>query len=261
MTCPLCHVSFGRRGSSTLLSLAIHAGVVILFLLGSIKLQPPVRLIADQRVIPLFVPLRDLGHKGSGGGGNHSPTAASRGRLPPLRVFQAPLIVARSVTPPLLVEPAPSLIADIHFDTKLRRFGDPNGVPGPSSSGPGSGGGLGPGDGPGVGSRSGPGYGNGEPGPGAGSSGGPLTPPVLLWKVDPDYSDPAREAKVQGLVLLRVEIDGSGQIRDVRVDQGLGLGLDEKAIEAVRRWKFRPGMKDGKAVATWGIVEVRFRLL
>lgn len=252
---------FSRRGGSTLLSLAIHAGVVaILFLLGSYRLQPPARLIPEQRVIKLLDPLRNLGRTGSGGGGNHSLTPASKGQLPPLREFKAPLVVARSVTPPRLVEPAPSLVADIHLYTKLPQFGDPNGVPGPRSSGPGGGGGLGDSGGTGVGHKGGPGYGDGEPGNGTGGK-GRITPPVLVWKVDPDYSDPARNAKVQGLVLLRVEIDGSGQIRDVQVDQGLGLGLDEKAVEAVRRWKFRPGMRDGKAVATWGLVEVHFRLL
>jgi TonB family protein len=255
-------MSFGRRGSSTLLSLAIHAGVIaILFLLGGYRLQPRVRLITEQRVIPLLDPLRDLGRTGSGGGGNHSLVPASKGRLPPRRAFQAPLQVASSVHTPLLVEPAPSLIAEVHVDTNLLQFGDPRGVPGPPSSGPGGGGGIGGGDGPGVGNNRGPGYGDGEPGPGAGSSRGRITPPVLVWKVDPDYSDPARAAKVQGLVVLRVEIDGSGHIRDVRVDQGLGLGLDEKAMEAVRRWRFLPGTRDGKAVATWGLVEVHFRLL
>jgi TonB family protein len=253
-------MSLGRRGSSTLLSLAIHAGVVaLLFLIGGYTVQPRVRLISEQRVIPLLDPLRGLGRTGSGGGGNHSLTPASKGRLPPFREFKAPLRVATSVRPALLVEPAPSLRAEIHVATNLLQFGDPNGVPGPPSSGPGGGGGIGDGDGPGVGHKGGPGYGDGEPGPG--SSGGRITPPVLVWKVDPDYSDPARVAKVQGLVLLRVEIDGSGHIRDVRVDQGLGLGLDEKAVEAVRRWRFLPGTRNGRAVATSALVEVHFRLL
>jgi TonB family protein len=254
-------MSFGRRGSSTLLSLAMHAGVVaILFMAGGYNLPPRVRLMSERRVIPLLDPLRDLDRKGSGGGGNHSLTPPSQGRLPPHREFQAPLPVAASVQPPLLVEPAPSLSADVHLDTNLLRFGDPHGVPGPPSSGPGDGGGIGSGHGPGVGDASGPAYGDGEPGNGAGGS-GRITPPVLLWKVDPDYSDPARAAKIQGLVLLRVEIDGSGRIRNVRVDRGLGLGLDEKAMEAVRRWRFLPGMRDGKAVATSAVVEIRFRLL
>jgi periplasmic protein TonB len=253
-------MSLGRRGSSTLISLAIHAVVVaILFLLGGYSVTPRVRFIADQRVIPLLDPLTDLGRDSGGGGGNHSQTPASKGRLPPYREFKAPLPVAASVKPPLLVEPAPSLSADIHIDSHLLQFGDPNGVPGPPSSGPGDGGGLGPGHGPGVGANRGPGYGDGGPGPGVG--GGRVTAPVLVWKVDPDYSDPARAAKVQGLVVLRVEIDGSGHIRDVRVDRGLGLGLDEKAMEAVRRWRFLPGTRNGRAVATTAVVEVHFRLL
>jgi TonB family protein len=255
-------MSFGRRGSSTLLSLAIHCGVIaVLFLLGGYSPQPRVRLVSEQRVIPLLDPLTGLARTGSGGGGNHSLTPASKGRLPPVREFKAPLPVATSVKPPLLVEPAPSLRAEVHVDTNLLQFGDPNGVPGPPSSGRGKGGGIGDSDGPGVGNKRGPGYGDGEPGPGAGSGRGRITPPVLVWKVDPDYSDPARAAKVQGLVVLRVEIDGSGRIRNVHVDQGLGLGLDEKAMEAVSRWRFLPGTRNGKAVATSAVVEVHFRLL
>ena len=255
-------MSFGRRGSSTLLSLAIHAGVVaFLFLLGSYTVQPRVRLISEQRMIPLLDPLTSLGRTGSGGGGNRSLTPASQGRLPPFREFKAPLPVATSVKPALLMEPAPSRIAEVHIDTNLPQFGDPHGVPGPPSSGRGGRGGIGDGDGPGVGYKGGPGYGDGEPGPGAGSSGGRITPPLLVWKVDPDYSDPARAAKVQGLVLLRVEIDGSGHIRNVHVDRGLGLGLDERAVDAVRRWRFLPGTRNGKAVATSALVEVHFRLL
>jgi len=254
-------MSFGRRGSSTLLSLAIHAGVVaILFTLGGYSLQQPVRLIPEQRVVRLLDPLRDAGMKGGGGGGNHSLTPASRGQPPPHRDFNAPLIMAKSVRAPLLVEPAPSLAADVHIDSHMLQFGDPHGVPGPPSSGPGDGGGIGPGDGPGLGPNRGPGSSDGEPGPGNGGR-GRLTPPVLLWKVDPDYSDRARTAKVQGTVVLRVEIDGNGLIRNVSVDQGIGLGLDEKAMEAVRRWKFRPALRNGKAVVTSALVEVHFRLL
>jgi protein TonB len=152
------------------------------------------------------------------------------------------------------------LLADINIDSKLLQFGDPNGVPGPPSSGPGDGGGIGPGDGPGVGKNRGPGAGDGDPGPGVVGR-GELTAPVLVWKIDPDYSDPARAAKVQGVVMLRVEIDGSGHIRNVSVDRGIGLGLDEKAMEAVRRWRFLPARRNGKAVSTSALVEVHFRLL
>jgi TonB family protein len=255
--------SFSRRGSATLLSLAIHAGVVaILFLIGGYSAATRAGLIADHRIISLLDPLRtDLGHAGRGGGGNHSLTPPSRGQLPPHREFQMPLPVASVIRTPLLVEPPPSLTVDTHIDSKLLQFGDPHGVPGPPSSGPGNGGGLGPGDGTGIGNQSGPGGGDGGPGTGMGSIGGVTRPPVLVWKVDPDYSDSARKAKVQGMVLLRVAIDKSGRIEDVRVDRGIGLGLDEKAVQAVWRWKFLPGMRNGKVVATTAVVEVHFRLL
>ncbi len=253
---------FGRRGSSALVSLAIHVGAIaILLWLGSYAPRPQVKPITEQSVVRLLDPINtDLGRTGAGGGGNHSITAPSFGRVPPHHEFHAPLTVARSTRTPLLMDPAPSLTADIRVDSNLLRFGDPHGVPGPPSSGPGNDGGIGDGDGTGIGYKHGPGAGDGEPGSGMGSRGG-LTPPVLLWKVDPDYSDPARTAKVQGVVVLRIEIDQAGQIREMRVDQSLGLGLDEKAMEAVRRWRFRPGMRDGRAVATSGLVEVHFRLL
>jgi TonB family protein len=85
--------------------------------------------------------------------------------------------------------------------------------------------------------------------------------PLLLYKVDPDYSEQARLARYNGTVLLRLVIDEKGDPRDIRVLRSLGLGLDEKAIEAVRHWRFRPGLKDGKAVAVDANIEVSFRLL
>ncbi len=67
--------------------------------------------------------------------------------------------------------------------------------------------------------------------------------------------------KYQGSVLLRIVVDERGLVRDVIVTSPLGMGLDEKAIEAVRKWRFRPGTRDGKAVPVWAAVEVMFRLL
>jgi len=253
-------MSFSRRGSATLLSLAIHLSVIaILCSLGGIIAPVRTPVIREAPRVRLLDPWR--GSDSGGGGGNRSKTPPSFGRLPPHRTFSAPIPVRQSVTQPLLVEPAPSLVADVHVDTKMLPFGDPQGVPGPPSSGPGRDGGIGDGEGPGYGSRNGPGGGDGEPGIGIGPTRGGLTPPVLVWKIDPDYSDPARAAKVQGVVMLRVEIDSAGRIRGVSVDRGLGLGLDEKAVEAVRRWRFLPGTRNGRAVVTSAIVEVHFRLL
>src|ERR1019366_2677452 len=136
---------------------------------------------------------------------------------------------------------------------------------GPPSGGRGSGGGIGDGIGTGVGDSRGPGY---RPGPGGGgvTGGGfgfvgAVTQPVLLWKIEPEYTDEARRAKIQGTVVLHIEVDTRGQAQNITVRQSLGLGLDERAIEAVRRWRFRPGYRNGEPWVTAAMVQVNFRLL
>ncbi len=86
-------------------------------------------------------------------------------------------------------------------------------------------------------------------------------PPVLTYKKEPEYSPEARKAKYQGTVILQVNVDTSGNPTDVRVLRSLGLGLDEKAIEAVKQWKFKPAMQNGNPIAMPVEVEVDFRLL
>jgi TonB family protein len=85
--------------------------------------------------------------------------------------------------------------------------------------------------------------------------------PVLIGKTEPEYTEEARAAKLQGTVLLNVTIESDGRVHNATVAQSLGFGLDEKAIEAIVKWKFRPGMKDGVAVPTQATIEVNFRLL
>jgi TonB family protein len=91
--------------------------------------------------------------------------------------------------------------------------------------------------------------------------GGGVSPPQLIAKVEPEYSEEARKAKFQGTVVLTVVVDEKGNPRDLKVLRPLGLGLDQKAIEAVEKWRFKPGMKDGRPVAVLATVEVNFRLL
>ena len=90
--------------------------------------------------------------------------------------------------------------------------------------------------------------------------GGGVSAPALIYKVEPEYSEEARKAKYEGTVILYVEISPDGHAVNPRVVRSLGLGLDEKAIEAVRKWKFRPGYKDGKAATVVATIEVNFRL-
>jgi TonB family protein len=86
-------------------------------------------------------------------------------------------------------------------------------------------------------------------------------PPVVILKVEPQYTEEARKAKLAGAVVLYVEVTRDGRASNIRVQRSLGMGLDEKAIEAVQQWRFRPGMKDGKPVTVAATLEVNFRPL
>jgi TonB family protein len=88
-----------------------------------------------------------------------------------------------------------------------------------------------------------------------------MTPPIPFYSPQPEYSDEARVAKFQGTLRLSMVVDQSGQPTNIRGTTPLGLGLDQKAIEAVLRWRFKPGMKDGQAVPVETSLELNFRLL
>jgi len=79
--------------------------------------------------------------------------------------------------------------------------------------------------------------------------------------VDPEYSEEARKAKYSGTVLIQLIVDPDGKARNIKVVRSLGLGLDEKAMEAVAKWKFKPGVKNGSPVPVIATIEVNFRLL
>jgi TonB family protein len=97
--------------------------------------------------------------------------------------------------------------------------------------------------------------------PGVYRVGNGVTPPRLIYKVEPQYTEEARTAKYQGTVLLYVEVQPDGRASHIRVARALGLGLDERAIEAVRQWRFTPGTKEGQPVPVAATIEVNFRLL
>jgi len=90
--------------------------------------------------------------------------------------------------------------------------------------------------------------------------GGGVSAPRPIVTPEPKYSEEARKAKYQGTCVLWLVVGPDGQTRDIKVARTLGLGLDQKAIEAVKQWKFEPAMKDGKPVAVQVNVEVTFRL-
>jgi TonB family protein len=146
----------------------------------------------------------------------------------------------------------------------MPNLGDPlSHIPAPPSNGVGSGAGIGAGSGGGVGVGSGPGFGEGRGGGTGGGVfrvGGGVLAPKLVFDPEPEYSEEARKAKYQGTCVLSVIVGPDGLAHDIKVTNTLGLGLDEKAIEAVRKWRFEPAMKDGKPVNVLISVQVNFRL-
>ncbi|HZT32024.1 MAG TPA: energy transducer TonB [Bryobacteraceae bacterium] len=266
---------YGKDKRSNLYSLSVHVAVITLLftVLSSKAVQNKMKEVTTliepvdlAPYMPKAAPQKQT-MGGGGGGGDRSPLPASKGRLPrpSLKQFTPPMAVLNNLNPKLPMEPTIIAPPDVALpQVNLPQYGDPLAKIGPPSNGPGSGGGIGSGSGGGVGPGRGGGYGPGEGG-GVGGGvfrvGGGVTAPVLLFKVEPEYSEEARKAKYQGTVVLYVEVDPNGKPRNLRVVRSLGLGLDEKAIEAVNKWRFRPGYKDGHPVTVAATIEVNFRLL
>jgi TonB family protein len=263
------------RQASTFLSLTIHVTAAALLLTvttrpGVISSRPKINE-PTILIVPYPAPVAKDPNGGGGGGGKNSILRASQGDLPKAahRQFTPPAVIHENLQPKLMMEPTIVVASNAPLPMlHIGLPGDPLAPPGPPSDGRGKGGGIGEGNGTGVGPGKGlgygpgndHGYGGGDPTGGAGSRGA-VTPAALLSKVEPEYSDEARRAKVQGTVLLYLEVDSEGKPRNITVRQGLGLGLDEKAISAVMHWKFRPGKQNGRAITTLAMIEVNFRLL
>lgn len=258
---------YERDKKSNWMSLAIHVSVAVL-LLTVLSAHEGIekRRREDLHILsPIrpYEPLKAQTAQGGGGGGASAPTPVAKGQLPPrtLKQFIPPQVVMNehpklAVVPSLIDVPVPKV--------DINQYGDPLAHLGIPSNGPGTGLGMGSGSGGGVGSGKGGGFGLGEGG-GVGGGvyrvGGGVSAPSVLYKVDPEYSEEARKAKYSGTVLISLIVDTNGKAQNIRVVRSLGLGLDEKAMEAVAKWKFKPGMKGGQAVAVQATIEVNFRLL
>jgi len=222
--------------------------------------------LLDPSQLSLNLPPKAEKSGGGGGGGRREVIPASKGKLPRPSDKQltppTPKIV--NLDPVLAVEPTVIVPQLNSFpDINIANYGDPLGIPGPPSSGPGTGGGIGTGTGGGVGPGKGGGVGPGEGG-GIGGGvfrvGGGVSAPSIVYRVEPTYSEEARKAKYQGVVVLSAIVRRDGTIEILKVIRGLGLGLDENAISALKQWKFRPGMKNGVAVDVALNIEVNFSL-
>jgi periplasmic protein TonB len=193
----------------------------------------------------------------SGGGGDRSPLPPNRGRALEVhvrRIFIPPATI-RNENPKLIVEQAALTAPDFNISTTEN--GDPFGKGKFPSNGPGGPFGVGGGEGPGSGDHK-----------ESGNDGAPTPPkvklsrqPQIIYQVEPEYSEEARKVRFQGSVLIAIDVDANGRPSNLRVVRAAGLGLDEKALAAVERWRFRPALSGDRPVAAPALVVVSFHLL
>lgn len=256
-------------GISTTVNVAILA--VLLFLVGKKiinTVKPPTLLATNLEVSDYNAPKASQKAGGGGGGGDHSMIDPEKGKLPK---FEKNPIVAPQVQtvekPKIPMEAAIDVQKNIVLPDNpfLPNVGMKNSANVRlASNGQGSGGGMGTGSGGGLGSGSGNGYGPGRGGNTGGGLyrvGGRVSGPVPLFQPEAEFSDEARRAKYQGVCLVGLIVDAQGNPQNVHIVRALGMGLDEKALEAVRKYKFRPAMLDGRTAVPVPVnIEVNFRL-
>jgi TonB family protein len=249
------------RLPSWTLSAALHAAALLLLLwlrpAEVLRVRPQSFIALDVPQVKWHAPPARQG--GGGGGGQQDPLPASRGRLPKAAAFQfTPPTTKPAPNPILPIEPA--LLEAPRVEISALHLGNPFGVPGPPSDGRGSRGGIGDGDNGGVGDKQGPRAGD-SPGLGGSYSLEGITSPIVLRSVEPEFSEEARKARFNGEVVVQITVGEDGRARDPRVLRSAGLGLDEKALQAVTQWLFRPGRRGGRPVPVQATIHVSFRLL
>jgi protein TonB len=222
---------------------------VLVFLISwwliHMKLQQIAMAKMEQTQIVLPPP-PDIGK--AGGGGQKGLTAVTKGKLPKIAELEKPKLT--------MPDPTVNIQKDLKMaDNNMPQFGDPNSPLLGNSMGKGTGGGMGNGNGTGIGNGVGPGYGNGVKNVGNGVIG-----PKIIYQPEPEFSEEARKAKFMGVVTVSIIVDAQGKPQNVKVLRGVGMGLDEKAMEAVRQYRFKPATENGKPVAVFLNVEVNFEI-
>jgi TonB family protein len=263
-----------RSPASVGISILVNASILALLLFAFRDKIPVIKNLnfsgIDVNLKP-YLPTTPKSGKmgGGGGGGSHDIVPPEKGHLP--KIEKNPLLQPQAAViehPKIPIEPAINIQQNIKLpdNPNLPTIGvtnSPNVTL--ASNGQGSGGGMGTGKNGGLGSGSGNGYGpgiGGNVGGGVYQVGDGVTAPRAIFAPEAEFSDEARRAKYEGTVVITLIVDAQGNPQNVHVTRTLGMGLDEKAMEAVQKYKFKPAMeqKSGKAVPVLISIEVRFRL-
>jgi len=250
--------TYQQRPENFLLSFVTHTAALGL-MLWLLHLTVPVKIIPPTTTnsveLAPYVPQKvGKGGQSGGGGGDASKLKASAG-VPPKAAKQqfTPPTVLPQQKSKLMIEP--TVVADLKTPPNTQ-IGDPLSKLMTPSNGTAVGGGIGSGSGGGVGS----GHGGPGVGPGIFHVGEGVSAPRPIYTPEPEFSEEARKAKYQGVVVLNIVVGTDGRVHNPRVVRSLGMGLDEKAIEGVKTWKFDPSKKDGRNVAVEMNIEVAFNL-
>ncbi|HZI57756.1 MAG TPA: energy transducer TonB, partial [Verrucomicrobiae bacterium] len=251
------------------LSVALHAMMAFLVGAGFFMVKSAVPKIEPEPHVvvhlePYQVPAGSHPSHGGGSGGAMERIPASRGVAPRAAQEQLtpPIVLRNNQQPRLVAETTVLAPPDIALPS-TRQIGDPLSSFAAPSNGPGVAGGIGGNAGTGVGGDGGPGRG---PGSGGGCCGGlysignGVSMPRAIYSPEPEFSEEARRSKYQGEVTLLAIIGADGLPRNLTVVRSLGMGLDEKALETVRTWRFEPARKNGQAVAVQMNIIVSFHL-
>jgi TonB family protein len=200
---------------------------------------------------------------GGGGGGAHEIIEPTKGQPPKMAKVQLlPPQLARVQNPKLAVEPTMQVqIPEANAPAHLGAPDSPQIVLASQGSGSGSGfghglgGGLGMGHGAGAGPGTGGGYGGGVM-----SVGGGVSAPQVIHAIQPEFTAEARQTNYEGTVSIQLIVDSQGNPQAIHVIRHLGKGLDQKAIEAVQQYRFRPAIYQGHPVAVQMVIDVEFHL-
>jgi protein TonB len=247
-----------RDPTSTAIAVVIHAAVILLvfyLLAKKVHFAAPVKTVELTNLeIPVKAPPKAT--MMGGGGGQRGPTPVTKGTPPKFSEQQiVPPAPPPKIQPKIAIEPTVEVQKDVHMASSIPQIGVPNSPVLGMSMGNGSGTGLGAGNGSGIGPGSG-----GNIGGGPRHIGGGISAPVPIYTVEPEFSEEARKAKFQGNVLLSLWVGADGLPSHVRVIRPVGMGLDEKAVEAVKQYRFKPAMENGKPVLVELNIEVNFQI-
>ena len=252
-----------RSPASTAVAVVLHIVVILLIALFiahqvHVAVVPAkVDVVTIEAPPPPSPPIAPKAEAIGGGGGHHDLAPVTKGRPPEVAPEQVvPPKAPPTQAPKIAMAPTVVVQKNLNMATNdMPNLGMPTSNLKGISLGSGAGTGLGSGSGSGIGPGSG-----GNMGGGPMHIGGGVSKPVVLYSVEPEFSEEARKAKFSGNVEVYLWVDTNGRPSHIRVVRGVGMGLDEKAVEAVRQYKFKPAMKDGKPVMVDLYIDVNFQI-